>query len=241
MKLTSTQITALANHMKANTNLTPTTDTSGNTLPAAPFQINTFCNLTSGQAGFRDPSLQLCVAAWYNQPALGTDNQPFANLNVWNPLTSIQQLKSAQSSFSPLSGAGSAVLQGSTPTDAQVTNALTMWEYMIWDLGPPQTAQAATLPPVGLDFGDAQIRKGILLIWGDVTTGASVAQSLGAVGCGQQVGRNIELVLSNAVTTPSAGGAFLAAHPVQKDVLKKTIYGQVVTQLDVDFVLFPNG
>lgn len=228
MKLTSVQLSAFATHMKANTNLTPATDANGNALPT-PFQINTFANLTVGQAGFRDPTLQGCVAAWYNQAAFAGDQQAFANLLVWNPVTTIDQIDSA-ATYTLAS-----VEQGGSPTDTQATNLILLWQIFIWKLG------ATTNPPSGVDLGDAGNRKTVLNVWGDVTTGVANAKAILGPGCGQQTGRNIELLLSNAVTTVSAGGASTPAHPIQKDFNGKTIYGQIVLATDVDFTLFPNG
>jgi len=207
MNLTPAQKTALAAHIRANTNSGIVPGTGG---------IGTF--VINAAVNGRDPTLQQGIADWYNQPALAGDNQPFANLNVWNPLTNILQLNSAIKWQTAPVGA----------TAADVTNSWLLWQTMIWSMGSGSLT-------VGLDMGDASVRKGMLQVFGDVANGSAAA--IGAVGCGQQVGRNIELVCSNAVV--GATTALTAAHPIQKDANGLTIYGQKLTQADVDNALFP--
>lgn len=217
MQLTSAQKVTLAAHIRANTNSGVIPGSGGQT-----FVIN------AAVAG-RDPTLQQGMANWYNQTALAGDNQPFANLNVWNPITTIAQLNTAMKFLL------TTPLQGSSPTDVQITNALLMWQIMTWSLG------AIATTPVGLDMSDTQVRTGVLAVWGDVTANPANAKQIGAVGCGQQVGRNIELVLSGAVTGASAGNAFANAHVVQKDAIGGLVYSQSIQAVDIDAALFPNG
>lgn len=213
MNLTSAQKTALAGHINLNTNSAPIPGGAGT------FVIN------AAVAG-RDPTLQIGIANWYNQTALAGDNQPFTNLQVWNAFTTLVQLNAV------MKFTMATVDEGATPTDAQITNFLLMWQIMIWDLGPTSG---------GMDMGDPQVRQGIMNIWGDTTTAPANAKQIFAPGCGQQVGRNIELILSNVVTTVSAGGSAQPAHPIQKDAAGATIYGQQITALNIDNALFPNG
>ncbi len=207
MNLTTAQKTTLAAHITANTNLGTIPGSGGST-----FVINT--------ATGRDPTLQQGIADWYNKAALATDNQPFANLNVWNPLTTIDQLNSAIKWQTPFVGA----------TPADVANSMLLWQTMIWKLGGGQAG-------VGIDMGDGSVRKGLTTVFGDVVGGSAAA--VGAVGCGQMVGRNIELVLSgNAVGSTTA---LTNAHVIQHDAVGVTIYLQLLRQVDVDAALFPNG
>jgi len=212
MQLTSAQLTALKTHLLANTNVITPTDGS-----TAPFAVNSALN---GAA--TDPTIAGFIAnLFYNQPAKLTDNQPFASINVWNPRTTISQLRSA------INWAQDPREDLSPPTDAQITNAWLTWQSLVWDLST--VATTGTLP--GIDLGDGGVRKGVLRVWGDVA--GKNAANIGAVGCGQQVGRNIELVLSNAVTGSSAGTAFTNAHPIQKDFTGATVYGQTCTGTDI--------
>lgn len=202
MQLSTAQKTTLAAHINANTNTC--------TLPGGfGTQI-----INTGVAG-RDPIVQQGIANWYNQAALAGDNQPFANINVWNAITTIAQLNSAVKWQTAPVGA----------TAADVSNSWLLWQTMLWNMS--------------LDMGDGSVRKGMLQVFGDVLGGSAVL--IGAVGCGQQVGKNIELVLSGNVV--GATTALVAAHVVQKDAATPSVslYSQLITQVDIDHALFPNG
>jgi hypothetical protein len=202
MLLTSAQKTLLAAHINANTNLATIPGSNGET-----FVIN------SAVQG-RDPTLQQGIANWYMQAALANDAQPFANRNIWNPVTTIAQLNAAIKWNVPLVGA----------TDAAINNSWLLWQTMIWNMS--------------IDLTDPQVRLGVLTVFGDTANGS--AKQIGLAGCGQQVGRNIELVLSGAVLGASTL-AFAAAHVVQKDALGGLIYQQTIDAVDIDKALFPNG
>lgn len=209
MNLTTAQMALLKTHAEANTNLA--------TLP----DLTTFT--INASTAPRDPTYQQSIAAWYNAAAKAIDNQPFANRFVWNPVTTIQQINAANLWQNDPAGT----------TDAERTNNWLRWQTMIWSLGSVGNI------PTGLDFGDPQVRKGVLKTWGDVAS-PSCAASLGGTGCGQMVGKRIELVVSDAITG-TAVNAWSSAHPVQLGSDGLTLYGKVLTQIDLDKALFPNG
>ncbi len=154
-----------------------------------------------------DASDQNAIADWYNQPAKAGDNQAFANRNVWNPRVTIAQLNSAVKWQTAPAGA----------TPADVSNSWLLWQTMLWNMA--------------IDMTDASVRKGVTTVFGDVASGS--AAGVGGSGCGQQVGRRIELTLADAVTGSSVGGAFVDAHVVQKDAGGNNVLGQTPTQGDV--------
>jgi len=216
MNLTQPEKTLLKAHMQANTNLTPATDANGNTL-TTPFVINTRLNT-------RDPDDETAIAAWYNKSASLSDNQPFANINVWNPFVTLAALNSAINwSLAPLAATAS-------PSAGQITNAWLQWQSMTWG-GTSQNA-------ICLDMSDPQVRKGVLNVWGDVASPGN-ASLIAAIGCGQRVGTNAELVLANAVAgaSQSSTGAYNDAHPLKKDVYGNSLFNQKLTQPDVDDLL----
>jgi hypothetical protein len=212
MQLKQSQKTALKTHMTANTNSTPATDLNGNAL-INPFVINTGMDSNN-------PDKEAAIAAWYNGAAKSGDNQPFTNRNVWNPFTTLRQVSSALIWATPPVGA----------TAADVTNSWLLWQSMTWS--------ATSQDSIALDMSDAQVRKGVYTVWGDVASGN--ASKIGGNNCGQKVGTNLELVCSGVVTGASPGGALTDAHPVQTDTFGASIVGQLLTQATVHDILL-NG
>lgn len=176
MQLTPAQKTTLKTHMHANANtVTPGGEQTKaiNTLLAQPF----------------DGTALQAVADWYNGLALAGDLEPFANLNCWNPRTTMMQLNSA-------------VKWQVAPVGADQPTQTNSWLLYL------AMTQAGSI-----DMSDPQVRKGILQVFGDVAGGS--AANIGSAGCGQQAGRRVELALFASVTGSSAGGAFVnAAVPV---------------------------
>lgn len=207
VQLTQQQRTTLKQHMAANTNTTPATAANGDVL-TPPFVVN--ARLNTGNADD-----ERAIAEWYNAPALGGDNQPFANLNIWNPRTTVQQLNTARQWGTPAAGAD-------VPT--QTLNELT-YQSMIWNMF--------------IDFSDPQVRAGILACFGNVSPGN--AASIGAVGCGKVAGRRVELTVAGTPIGASAP-AWTAAHPPAKlaDGTQAVGGAALLSQPDVHDVLI-NG
>lgn len=215
MNLLDTQKTALAAHIAANTNTGVIPGTGG----VGTFVINT---AITG----RDPTLQQGIADWYNGPALSNDNQPFANLMLWNPVTTIQQLNTAIDWTTNPVGADQPTL----------TNAWLKWQSMCWNNY--------------LDLTDPQVRAGIIQVWGNPSNTASNIGAATGTLCGKLAGRRIDLVLSPVpVATPGLGAA--GAHIVPKGKNNVPILGymngptlvpaQTLLYQDIDNALFPGG
>lgn len=212
MNLTSAQKAALAAHIAANTNIATYPDGSGE------FVIN-------AEALSHDPTAQQAIADWYNGLALAGDNQPFNNLFLWNPVTSIAQLNTAIDwTTNPAGG-----------TAADVANSWLKWQSMCW----------ANF----IDMTDAQVRTGVVQVWGAGSTSASGIGSNVNL-CGKLQARRIDLVLAGnpvgnlpgtwagaRVVPKGAGGV-----PIRESMSGNTVVPpQVLTQSDIESALFPNG
>ena len=146
------------------------------------------------------------IAAWYNTPATGTEQQAFAApLSLWKPVVTIQELNTAIN-WSQTPGANAA-------TDAQQTNAWLRWQSMCWNNF--------------LDLTDPQVRGGIAAVW---ATGGSNA-NIKAVGVGRRLGTRAELLFAGAArgpdgNTPDANAALNGR--------VSPVFGQQLTGADVD-------
>lgn len=194
MQLTPAQKTTLKTHLNANTNHALNTNTQFdygaiNTLLAQPF------NGSALQA----------VADWYNALATAGDNQPFANINLWNPSTSVALLKKAIDwATPPPHGLG-----GSPTVDQQqlaINNQWWRWDSMLRD--------------GTLDMTDPQVRAGVLQVWGNVTSPSS-ANSIGAAGCGKQAGKRVELALAGVPVGNTT--AWAGAHVCPTNVINQNL------------------
>lgn len=223
MQLTQTQKNTLKTHLNANTNLTPATDSNGQTLPN-PFVIKD--NLAD-----RDPTKQNAIAEWYNGLALAGDNQPFSSLFLWNPRVTEAMLSTAIDwTTDPPHGLG-----GSPTVSEQqlaIGNKWWLWDKLIGFKGY-------------IDFTDAQARNAVTKVWGNIgpvntnsTTSSAIASETINPLVAKLKGRRIELVFnSNAV---GAKTAWNAAVVCPKGLNGSAILGQNLTQSDVDDVLL-NG
>lgn len=209
MDLTQAQKTTLKAHIALNTNTTPATAADGSAL-TTPFVVNT-------RKDSRNPDDQAAIAAWYNGLALAGDNQPFTNLNLWNPNTTTALLKKAVDwTVAPPHG-----LAG-TPSVTEI--ALTVNnKWWLWD---------AMLQDRSLDMTDPQVRGGVIQVWGDLASGT--ANNIGKTTCGKLAGKRIELALSGA-PVGAVTNAWVGAHVCPTNVL-----GATLTQPDLDGVIL-NG
>lgn len=158
-----------------------------------------------------DPSDEGAIAEWYNSNAKAGDQQPFANRFVWQENVTLKMLNAATKWQTEFAGTG----------DAQIGNNILRWQTMIWNNS--------------IDMSDGSVRKGVTTVFGDVAGGSAAA--IGASGCGQRVGMNVELALAGNVTGASAGGALTDAHVCAKDAAGASLQNQRISQTDVDTVL----
>lgn len=199
MNLTTAQKVTLAAHLNANTNTSTAPDGTDGAV------INT------SLAG-RDPTRQQYIADWYNATALVGDAQALANLNIWNPTTTITQINTALDwALNPIGA-----------VDAIITNSWLKWQSMCWSNV--------------LDFADGQVRLGVVSVWGSNTTNSN---SLGSLQAGKVVGKRVELALAgNVVATAGINGG---ARVVPKGLAGAVLFGVLLTAIDIDKALFPNG
>lgn len=211
MNLTAAQLIALATHINANANTVTLIDGSGT------FQAN---------AVTRDPTQQQSLAAWYNALALAGDSQPFANLMLWNPVATIQQLNTAVDWTTNPVGADQPTL----------SNAWLKWQTMLWNNY--------------LDMTDPQVRAGVIQVWGNPSNSVTNIGTVAGTLCGKLAGRRIDLALSPA-PVGAVANAWLGAHVVPKGLNGVPILGyqngptfvaaQLLLGTDIDKALFPNG
>ena len=221
MNLTTAQKATLAAHINANTNVL--------TIPPG---LGTGTFVVNAEVAGRDPTLQGLIAAWYNDIALSGDSQPFGNLMLWNPATTIQQLNTAVDWTLNVFGA----------TAADQTNGWLKWQSMCWNNY--------------LDMTDVQVRAGVLQIWTGTITPATSNTTITGIGrstgtlCGKLAGRRIDLVVAgNAVgnvTNAWAGARVCPAGAGGVPLLSyfqgtQFVPAQTLSQIDVDQALFPNG
>ena len=181
-------------------------NTNSATLPdATTFVIN--ANLAG-----RDPTKQQAIADWYNQLALATDAQAPANLMLWNPRVTIAQINSAIVWTDDPAGSDE-------PTR---TNSWMRWQSMTWNQNQ------------GIDMTDAQVRAGVVKVWGNPSASATNLGKATGVLTGKLDGRRIDLALAGGVVG-AVSGVWAAAHVCPANVL-----GQLLTQPDVDEALL-NG
>jgi len=187
------------------THMNANTNTVLNVLTQQQAAINTLL----GGPPFNLDNLQN-VANWYNGTALAGDNQPFSNLLIWNTNVTIAQLNSAILWQTPPVGADQ-------PT---VSNSWLLWQTMLWNMQ--------------IDMSDAQVRKGVLQVWGNVASPSSAA-NIGAVGCGQLNGRRIELVFCPGPV--GAVTAWAAAAKCPTGLNGTAILGQPIAASDIEDAL----
>lgn len=158
--LTPQQLATLKAHIAANTN------TIGGTAVNA---------LPTGNAA------NTAIAAWYNEPALANDNQPFtAPLTPWSPLVTIDQLTAAINWSNNPAGAD----------DAARTVAILKWQSMTWNNR--------------IDLTDNQVRSGVASIWGNPSTSNT---NIKAVGTGRKAGTRFELLFAGPSRGPNGAAA----------------------------------
>lgn len=196
MQLTSNQKTLLKSHLTANTN------TIINVANGQPTAINTLIS-----APFNGENLQR-IADWYAGLAVAGDNQAFTTRNLWNPKTTIKLLNAAVrwQDLIPHD------LGGSPTVDQQFLSRCEKWlrwQSMIWNQNE------------GIDMTDAQVRAGVLAIFGD-TVGPSTADSIGKVGCGKLDARRVEMVMAGSVVG-AATNAWTGSRVCPPNVLGVTL------------------
>lgn len=184
MTLTTAQLQTLKAHIAANT------DTVGGVaikdLPA------------TADANF-------AIAAWYNQPATGTEQQAFAApLSLWKPVVTIQELNTAVNWGQNPAGA----------TAADQTNTWLRWQSMCWSNA--------------IDLTDAQVRSGVASVWG---SGSNSNANVKAVGVGRRLGTRAELVFAGPARGPNGNPAD-ADNALNGRV--SPVFGQQLTGADVD-------
>lgn len=183
MNLTPAQLQTLKAHIAANT------DTVGGVaikdLPA------------TADANF-------AIAAWYNQPATGTEQQAFtAPLSLWKPLVTIQELNTAINWGQNPAGA----------TAADQTNSWLRWQSMCWNNA--------------LDLTDPQVRSGIASVWSSGNSNANVK----AVGVGRRLGTRAELLFAGVARGPDGNPT---DSDTTKNGRVSPVFGQLLTGGGVD-------
>lgn len=147
------------------------------------------------------------IANWYNGIASASDNQPIAApLNLWKPSVSIGQLNSAIDWSADPTGGG-------TPTAGQMTNLWLKWQSMCWSNQ--------------IDMTDAQVRQGVVTIWGNGTT------SLAIGNVSKQAGTRLECLLAGPAVAAGIGLGAAGARVSQ-------VFGYRITGPEIGSVLL-NG
>ena len=201
MLLTSAQKTTLKTHLNANTN--QITNVANGQLAA----INTLLSPL-------DPENAERMATWYNGLAVAGDAQPFTTRNLWNPRTTIQQLNTAirWQDLIPHDLGGSPTV---TEQMLARNEKWMRWQSMTWNQS------------LGIDMTDAQVRAGVLAIFGD-TASPSSAASIGGTECGRLDARRIEMVMAGN-TVGAATNAWTASRVCPTNVLGQPINGSDIS------------
>lgn len=120
------------------------------------------------------------IAAWYNTPVTGTEQQAFAApLALWKPVVTIQELNTAINWSQNPAGA----------TAADQTNSWLRWQSMCWNNF--------------LDLTDAQVRSGVAAVWSSGNSNTNIK----AVGTGRRLGTRAELLFAGPARGPNGNPA----------------------------------
>lgn len=165
-----------------------------------------------------NPDNERAIAEWYNATATAGGNQPFTSLLVWNNRVTIAQLNAGIKWDVAAAGA----------TAADRSESWAVYQALVWGNN--------------IDMTDAQVRKGVLRVFGDVANGSAAGV---ATAGGQVTGRRLEIVLASnggANATVGAQTAWGAAYkPVTlADGTVAANGAALLTQPDVSNILL-NG
>jgi len=185
----------------------------------AHMQANTNTTVTPGADGqtfvvntrlaTRDPANQQAIADWYNRAAAAGDSQPVAApLTVWIPTFPVMDASGGPNLNSAINW--QQPFAGSTSADQTVS----------W------LAYLAMTQGRSVDMSDQSVRKKLAQVFGTAGS-SSTPNAVGAAG--QRAGSTLELVLAGGGSGPNGLGTAAAR--------KSQVYGQQITQPDVDDVL----